>query len=105
MQKEVDDSWRESNTSSCVLPLKLLASILSYEIFQDEEEVESSTQSIQIVESLLAMNPSPSSHKVYEICDISSSHIAYPKEDIRSLLLKKNSPSILLKHSPMILLF
>ena len=46
VQKEEDDSWSESNTSSCILPSKFLSSILSDEVVQDEEEAESSTQSI-----------------------------------------------------------
>ena len=38
VQKEENDRWRESKTSSFVLPSKLSASILSYEVVQDEEE-------------------------------------------------------------------
>ena len=48
---------------------KLSASILSYEFVQDEEEAESSTQSIQIEESLLGVTPSVAP-EVYEIYDI-----------------------------------
>ena len=36
VQKEVDDTWRESNTSSRVLPSNVSASILSNEVVQDE---------------------------------------------------------------------
>ena len=85
---------------------KFSASILFDEVVQDEEEAESSTQSIQIEESLLGVTPSPSALEVYEISDISSSHIFDLEEDIRRrFLLKKNSPSILCKNSPVILLF
>ena len=59
VHKEEDDSWSESITFSCVLPSKVSASILSDEVVQDEEEAKSSTQSIRIVESLLAVTPSP----------------------------------------------
>ena len=83
VQKEEDDSWRKSNTSSCVLHSKFSASILPDEFVQDEEEAKSSTQPIQIVESLLAVTPSPVASEIYEIYYISSSHIANTKEDIQ----------------------
>ena len=54
---------------------KLSASILSYEFVQDEEEAESSTHSIRIEESLVAVTPSPTTLDFYEISYISSSHI------------------------------
>ena len=82
MQKEVDNTWRESNTSSSVLPSNVSASILSNEVVQDEGEVESSTQSIQNIESLLIVTPSLVAPKVYEISDISSSHTTDPEEEI-----------------------
>ena len=47
----------------------------SKKIVEDEEEAESSTQAIQIEESLLRVTPSPTTPEVYEICDISSSHM------------------------------
>ena len=75
MQKEVDNTWSESNTSSSDLPSNVSASILSYEVGQDEEIEESSTQSIRIGESLLEVTPSPVAPEVYEISDISYSHI------------------------------
>ena len=53
-----------------VIYSKLFASIISDEFFQDEEEAESSTQSIQIEESLLAVTPSPDAPKFCEISDI-----------------------------------
>ena len=62
-----------------VLSSKVSASILSNEVVQDEEEAESSTQSIRIEESLLGVTPYPASRKVYEISDISSSHIVDPE--------------------------
>ena len=42
-----------------VIYSKLLASTLSDEVVQDEEEEESSTQSIRIIKSLLEVTPSP----------------------------------------------
>ena len=48
-------------------------------IVQDEEEAESSTQSIRIAESLLGVTSSPVDLKVYEISDISSSHTDDPE--------------------------
>ena len=59
VQKEEDDNWSESNTSSCVLPSKFLTSILLDEFVQDEEEAESSTRTILIVESLLFSDSFP----------------------------------------------
>ena len=52
------------------------------QVVQDEEEAKSSTQSIQIKESLLGVTPSPIASEFYEISDISSSHIVDLKEDI-----------------------
>ena len=58
-------------------------SSISKKFIQDEEEAQSSTQSIQIEESLLGVTPSPAALEVYEISDISSSHIADQEEDIQ----------------------
>ena len=66
-----------------VLYSKVSASTLSDEFVQDEEEAESSTQSIQIEECLLAVTPSPDALEVYEISDISSPHMDETEEDIR----------------------
>ena len=63
-----------SNTTR-VIYSKSLASTLSDEVVQDEEEAESSTQSIQIEESLLAVTPSPDAPEVCEISNISSPHM------------------------------
>ena len=52
---------------------------LSVEVVQDEEVAESSTQSIQIEESLLALTPSPDAPEVCEIYGISSSHMTDTK--------------------------
>ena len=54
---------------------KFFASTLSNEVFQYEEEAESSTQLIRIEESLLAVTPSDAP-EVHEIPDISSPHIS-----------------------------
>ena len=58
-----------------VLYWKLLASTLSDEAVQYEEEAKYSTQSIWIEESLIGVTPSPTAPEVYEIFDISSSDI------------------------------
>ena len=49
------------------------------QVVQDKEKAKSSTQSIRIEESLLGVAPSPAASEVYEISDISSSHIANPE--------------------------
>ena len=66
------------STSSIIRILhpKFSASTLSDEVVQDEEEAESSTQSIRIEESLHAVTPSPDASEVHEIYDISSYHIS-----------------------------
>ena len=64
------------------------ASILSDEVVQDEEEAESSTQSIRIKESLLGVTPFPASLEVYEIYDISYSHMDDLGEDIRIYIIE-----------------
>ena len=67
----------ESTSSTIsILDPKFLASTLSDEVVQDEDEAEASTQSIRIEDSLHAMTPSPNAPEVHEISDISSSHIA-----------------------------
>ena len=66
-----------------VISSKLSSSTLSDKFFQDEEEPESSTQSIRIEESLHEVTPSPDAPEVHEISDISYSHIYETKEDIR----------------------
>ena len=58
---------------------KILASTLSDEVFQDEEEAKASTQSIRIEDSLLAVTPLDAP-EVYEISDISSPHMAEIEE-------------------------
>ena len=65
-----------------VIYSKFSASTIFDEVVQDEEEVESSSQSIRIEESLLGMTPSLVAPEVNEIYDISSSHIYDPEEDI-----------------------
>ena len=65
---------RTSSTISILDP-KILASTLSDEVVQDEEEAEASTQSIRIEDSLLVVTPSPDALEVYEISDISSPHM------------------------------
>ena len=66
-----------------VFSSKFSASIVYNEVVQDEEEAQSSTQSIRIEESLLGVTPSPVALEVYDISYISYSHKADPKEDIR----------------------
>ena len=72
---------RTSSTISILDP-KILASTLSDEVVQDEEEAEASTQSIWIEDSLHAVTPSPDAPEVHEISDISSSHIVETEEYI-----------------------
>ena len=52
------------------------------EAVQDEEEAESSSQSIRIKESLLGVTPYPTTPEVYEISHIPSPHMADPEKDI-----------------------
>ena len=61
---------RTPNTTRLIYS-KVSPSILFDEVVQDEEEVESSTQSIRIEESILGVSPSPAAPEVYEIYDIS----------------------------------
>ena len=73
----------ESTPSSTrFLDPKVLSSTLSDEVVQDEEKAKSSTQSIRIEESLLAVTPSPDAPEDCEISDISSPHMAETEEDI-----------------------
>ena len=60
---------------SLSLDPKILASTLSDEVVQDEEEAKASTQSIQIEDSVHAMTPSPDAPEFYEIYDISYYHM------------------------------
>ena len=68
-----------------VIYSKFSASTLSDEVVQDEEEVEYSSESIRIEESLLGVTPSPTDPEVYEI---SSSHMPDPKEDIKIFVIE-----------------
>ena len=61
---------------------KVSATTLSNEVVQDEDEVESSTHSIGIEESLHAVTPSPDAPEVHEISDISYPHISEIEEYI-----------------------
>ena len=82
--KHNEDHYRnlESTPSTTrVLDPKVSASTPSVEVVQDEEVAESSTQSIQIEESLLAVNPLDAP-KVCEIFDISYPHMDETEEDI-----------------------
>ena len=67
--------WRSHSRTTRVIYSKFSSSTLSDEVVQDEEEAESSTQSIRIEESLLAVTPSPDAPEVYEISDISYPHM------------------------------
>ena len=48
-------------------------------IVEDEEEADFSLQSIRMEESILKVIPSPAALEVYEIPDISTHHMDYPK--------------------------
>ena len=84
--KDPQELWaRLERTFGCtwsILDPKILASTLSDEVVQDEEEVEASTLSIRIEDSLHAVTHSPDAPEVHEISDISSSHIDETDEDI-----------------------
>ena len=78
---EDHNSTLESTPRTTIfLDPKVSASTLSLEVVQDEEVAESSTQSIRIEESLLAVTPS---HDAPKVCDISSYHMDDTKEDIK----------------------
>ena len=80
----IDNSTLESIYNTIIiLDPKLSASTLSDEFFQAEEEAESSTQSIWIEDKLLAVTPSPDALEVYEIYDISYSHMDDKEEEIQ----------------------
>ena len=72
--KRLDITFGFGSTTSILDP-KSSASTLSDEVVQDEEEAETSTQSIRIEDSLHAVTPSPDASEVHEISDISSPHI------------------------------
>ena len=59
------------------------------QVVQDEEEAEYSTQSIRIEESILGVTPSLVAPKVYEISDISSSHMDDLEEYIRISIIEE----------------
>ena len=66
----------ERTSNTIIVPdTKFSSSTLSDEFVKDEEEVEASTQSIRIEDSLLAVTPSPNALEVYEISDISYYHM------------------------------
>ena len=76
MVDEDHNSTLESTYSTIRnLDPKILASTLSDEVVQYEEEAEASTQSIRIEDSLLAVIPSLDAPEVYEISNISSPHM------------------------------
>ena len=64
------------------LDTKLSTSTLFDEVVQNEEEAESSTQSIRIEDSLLAVTPSPHAPEVHDISNISSPHMDEIEEEI-----------------------
>ena len=59
-----------------MFPSNVSTSILFVEVVQYEEVAKSSTHSIRTGESILEETPSPIAPEVYEIYDISSSHIS-----------------------------
>ena len=64
-----------ASSTTRVLPSKYMATTLSDEVVQDEDEAESSTHSIRMAESLHEVTPSPDAPEVYEIYYISYSHM------------------------------
>ena len=61
---------------------EFMPSPTSKQIVEDEEESKFSTQTIRIEESLLGVTSSPAAPEVYEIYDISYSHMDDPEEEI-----------------------
>ena len=82
LDRTFGSTWSTSSTTN-ILDSKVSASTLSDEVVQDEDEAETSTQSIRIEDSIHAVTPSPNAPEVHEIYDISSSHISETEEDIR----------------------
>ena len=83
MIDEDHNSTLESTSSTIsILDPKISASTLSDEVVQNEEEAKSSTQSIRIEGSLLAVTPFLDAPKVHEISDISYPHMDETEEDI-----------------------
>ena len=80
-------------------------SSVAKQVLQDEEEAESSTQLIRIEESLLGVTPSPIAQNFMRSMISHIIILLIHNTTFKSLLLNKNSPSILLKHSLVILLF
>ena len=79
--KQNEDIYRnleKTPSTTRVLYSKFSASTLSDEVVQDEEEAESSSQSIRIEESILGVTPYHVDPEVYGICDISSPHMYDP---------------------------
>ena len=75
--------------TTIVIYLNVLASTLSNEVVHDEEEAESSMhESIRIEESLRGVTPSPADLNVYEISDISCSHMDDPREYIEIYVIE-----------------
>ena len=76
IDEDHNNTLESTSSTISILDPKISASTLSNEVVQNEEEAESSTQSIQIEDSLLAMTPSLDAPEVHEISDIS-----YPRMD------------------------
>ena len=76
-----------------------MASTLSDEVVQDEEEEESSRQPIRIEDSLLTVTPSPDALEVYEIYDIHLLICIKHKNTFESMILNKNTTALPCKHS------
>ena len=83
--KDIEELWKRLDTTFgstwstpstiSILDLKFLASTLSDEVVQDEDEAEASTQSIRIEDSLHVVTPSPDALEVHEISDNLISHL------------------------------
>ena len=105
MIDEDHNSTLESTSRTIsILDPKISTSTLSDEVVQDEEEVEASTQSIRIEDSLHAVTPTPDAPKVHEISDISSSHISETEGDIQISDIEEKCCTLPCKHSPVIFL-
>ena len=71
-----------SNMGSTFRTKRVLYSKVSASTLSDEEEAESSSQSIRIEDNILGVTPSFVALEVYEIYDISYPHMADPEEEI-----------------------
>ena len=85
------DHWENTSDISLQDLEVFIASITSHEVevVQDEEMIESSTQSIRICESLLDETPSTADIEVCEKFDVSCFHLANIEEEIQTYIVEE----------------